>query len=92
MPNMGPATAACKTSEEKVCPGIGQFFNKSPRGDRLSIRSFEKRARWCGFGIVRDNTQCCPSVNQIPVMSQFISQKKESGICQENHGPGSGVC
>jgi hypothetical protein len=26
MPKMGPATAACKNSEEKVCPGIGQFF------------------------------------------------------------------
>jgi hypothetical protein len=40
-----------KTRSEKFALKLGQFIgslDESPRGDRLSICSFEKRARWAG--------------------------------------------
>jgi hypothetical protein len=52
----------------------------------------ERRKEESGLGSAGNNTQCCPSVNQIPVMGQFVSQENESGICREMHGCGGGVC
>jgi hypothetical protein len=80
MPRMGPATAARKNCEEKSLPWNWTIFNKSPKGDWLSICPLEQGARWINFGSAGNNTQCCPSVNQIPVMSQLISKKNESSI------------
>jgi hypothetical protein len=73
MPRMGPATAACKKLDVKVCLGIVQFFNETPRGDRLPICPFEKGTRLAGIFVSRDNAQRCPSINQITVICQFVS-------------------
>ncbi len=80
-----------KLRRKKFALKLDSFFNESSRGNRLSICFFEKGARWSAFGIARDHTQCCPSVNQIPVTSQSTSEKNESGICWEKHGRGIGV-
>jgi hypothetical protein len=93
MPRMGPATAACKKLATKNLPwNCTVFFNETPRGDWLPICPFEKGTRWAGIFETRDNAQCCPSINQVPVICQFVSQENETSICGEVHGRGSGMC
>ncbi len=83
-----------KLQRKKFALKLDSFLNESPRDDRLFICSFEKGSRWSGFGISRDNTQCCPSVNQILYLSLVSSsmRKNESSICWERHGRGSVMC
>jgi hypothetical protein len=47
----------------KACLEIAQFYNETPRGDRLPICSFEKGTRWAGILVARNNTQCCSAIN-----------------------------
>jgi hypothetical protein len=64
-----------ETGCEKFALKLHSFFNETPRGDWLSICPFEKGTRWAGILVARNNAQSCSSVNQIPVVSQFISKK-----------------
>jgi hypothetical protein len=48
---MGTATAACRKARLESA----QFFNETPRGDRLPICPFEKGARWARFLAARNN-------------------------------------
>ncbi len=42
--------------------------------------------------VARNNAQSCSSVNQIPVIGQFVSQKNQASVCREMHCRGSGMC
>jgi hypothetical protein len=74
-----------KLWRKKFAVKLDSFLNKSPKGDWLSICPLEQGARWIGFGSAGNNTHCCPSVNQIPVMSQLISEKNDSSIWWKMH-------
>jgi hypothetical protein len=94
MPRMGPAAAACKKLDVKNLPlNCTVFFSKSPRGDWLPICPFEKgTGRWAGILAARNNAQSCSSINQIPVISQFICEKNQTCIGWKMHSRGIGVC
>jgi hypothetical protein len=74
MPRMGPATAACKKLDVKSLPwNWTDFLMKPQEGIGCPICPFEEGTRWVGIFGARDNAQCCPSINQIPVICQFVS-------------------
>jgi hypothetical protein len=77
---------------KKFALELDSFLNETPRGDWLPICPFEKGTRWVGIFETRDNAQCCPSIDQIPVICQFVSQENETGVGGEVHGHGSGMC
>jgi hypothetical protein len=81
-----------KTRSKKFALELNSSLGESSRGDRLSICSFEKRARWAGVRCARDNAQSCSSVHQESVISQFICKENQSSIGWEMHRRGSGVC
>jgi hypothetical protein len=81
-----------KSCCKKLALKLHSFFNAAPKGDWLPICPFEKGARWVGILAARNNAQCCSSVNQIPVICQFVCEKNQSSIGGEMHCHGSGVC
>jgi hypothetical protein len=81
-----------ETGSEKIALKLNSFLNKSPRGDRLSICPFEKGTRWTRICSTGYNAQSCSSINQIPIISQFVSEKDQSGINWKMNSHGSGVC
>jgi hypothetical protein len=81
-----------ETGCKKFALKLNGFFNGTPRGDRLPICPFEKWTTWAGIFGTRDNAQCCPSINQIPVICQFVSQENETSIGGKMHSRGSGMC
>jgi hypothetical protein len=64
-----------KTGCEKFALELDSFLNETPRGDRMPICPFEKGTRWVGIFGARDNAQCCPSINQIPVICHSSVKK-----------------
>jgi hypothetical protein len=38
----------------------------------LAICTLKQGARWTGIGRPGNNTQCCPSVHQLPIVRQLI--------------------
>ncbi len=71
--------------------GVGRC-HKTPRGDGLAICPFEKGARWAWILVARNNAQSCSTINQIPIISQFVSQKNQTSVCGKMHSRGSGMC
>jgi hypothetical protein len=67
------------------------FLDESPRGNWLPICPFEKRTRWAGVLVAWNSAEGCPSINQIPVICQFVCEENESCIGWEMHCRGSGV-
>jgi hypothetical protein len=65
-------TLGCKQLTVK----LEGFGNEIPRGDWLAICSLKQGARWPGIGRAGYNTQCCPSVHQVPIVRQFVRKKK----------------
>jgi hypothetical protein len=64
-----------KTGCEKFALKLHSFLDEAPRGDRLPICPFEKGTSWAGILVARNNAQGCPSINQIPVIGQFVCEK-----------------
>jgi hypothetical protein len=63
-----------KLRRKKFALKFDSFFNESPRGDGLSICSFEKGARWSGFGI--EGTIL--SVTPVPTKYEYLSRVNSS--------------
>jgi hypothetical protein len=67
----------CHCSLQKFCfkklaLKLGGFVNKTPREDWLAIGTLKPRARWIRcIRCAGNNTQCCPSVHQVPVVRKF---------------------
>jgi hypothetical protein len=93
--NAQNGTCHCGLQEignKKFALELDSFLNETPRGDWLPICPFEKGTRWVGIFGTRDNAQCCPSINQVPVICQFVHQENEASIGGEMHSRGSGMC
>jgi hypothetical protein len=57
---------------EQLALKLDGFGNKTRRGDWLAICSLKQGARWTGIGCAGNNTQCCPSVHQVPIVCQLV--------------------